>query len=95
MSSGFVTGGISNANDDGKHSPPRTQDSWERAEEAIKLAQWQQEEQSRGRDGEKSLYEILQANKGKPHPMCGSLSRNDQERIGTRVHAKLTGATEI
>lgn len=69
MSSGFVSGGVSNPEDDQKTTPETTQrDSWAKAEEAIKYARWQQEEkESRGRSGEeKSLYEILQANKGKP-----------------------------
>ena len=66
MSSGFVSGGVSNPEDDFKNDPDT--DSWAKAEEAIKLARWQQEDQeSKARGGEeKSLYEILQANKGKP-----------------------------
>jgi len=66
MSSGFVSGGVSSPEDDPKNDPDT--DSWSKAEEAIKLARWQQEEQgSQDRNGEeKSLYEILQANKGKP-----------------------------
>ncbi|KAF8459075.1 N-terminal domain of NEFA-interacting nuclear protein NIP30-domain-containing protein [Terfezia claveryi] len=64
MSSGFVSGGVSNP-DDFKNGP--NTDSWAKAEEAIKLARWQQEEQeSKARSGEeKSLYEVLQANKAR------------------------------
>ena len=70
MSSGFVSGGVSNPEDDHKtNSAPSERDPWTKAEEAIKTARWQQEERdSKLRSGEeKSLYEILQANKGKPH----------------------------
>ncbi|RPB28357.1 hypothetical protein L211DRAFT_778430 [Terfezia boudieri ATCC MYA-4762] len=65
MSSGFVSGGVSNPEDDFKNGP--NTDSWAKAEEAIKLARWQQEEQeSKARSGEeKSLYEVLQANKAR------------------------------
>jgi len=69
MSSGFVAGGDLNPEDVFQNdSNTASKDSWAKAEEAIKLARWQQEEQeSKARSGgEKSLYEILQANKGKP-----------------------------
>ncbi|KAF8474829.1 N-terminal domain of NEFA-interacting nuclear protein NIP30-domain-containing protein [Kalaharituber pfeilii] len=69
MSSGFVSGGVSSPEDDAKltsKSAP-TEEAWGKAEEAIKLARWQQEESaSKGRGPEeKSLYEILQANKAR------------------------------
>ena len=73
MSSGFVSGGVAYFSDDKSttvpSTTPRDEEKWAKAEEAVKLAKWQQEEKgAAGREAEeKSLYEILQANKGKPH----------------------------
>lgn len=66
MSSGFVPERLSDL--DEVTTAPTQEDPWDKAEETIKIARWQQEEdESRARDSEgKSLYEILQANKGKP-----------------------------
>ena len=66
MSSGFVPEGLSDLEEATVASTQ--EDSWAKAEEALKVARWQQEEDeslARGSEG-KSLYEILQANKGKP-----------------------------
>ena len=66
MSSGFVSERLSSP--DEATIAPTQDDPWAQAEETIKIARWQQEEdESRARESDgKSLYEILQANKGKP-----------------------------
>ncbi|KAI5808901.1 N-terminal domain of NEFA-interacting nuclear protein NIP30-domain-containing protein [Peziza echinospora] len=71
MSSGFVSGGVADFTDStsaaAPNATPREVDSWTKAEEAVKLARWQQEEKgSAGKEAEeKSLFEILQANKAR------------------------------
>lgn len=70
MSSGFISESLSNP-DEATIAPAQEEeeeDPWAKAEETIKIARWQQEEDeslAEGNEG-KSLFEILQANKGKP-----------------------------
>jgi hypothetical protein len=56
MSSGFVSGGTAD-------QPLERDDEWRKAQQEIEQRRRQKEEESR-QGGEKSLYEILQSNKG-------------------------------
>ena len=93
MSSGFVSGGVADFTDStssaAPNATPREEDSWTKAEEAVKLARWQQEEKgSAGKEAEeKSLFEILQANKGKPHynRLLASRAGREGEREGVNT----------
>ena len=68
MSSGFISESLSRPDEATTTAPAQEEDPWAKAEETIKIARWQQEEDeslAEGNEG-KSLFEILQANKGKP-----------------------------
>lgn len=56
MSSGFVSGGISD-------KPIQRDDEWLKAQEELEATRRRKEESSR-QEGGKTLYEVLQANKG-------------------------------
>jgi len=56
MSSGFVPGGTID-------QPVERDDDWRKAQQELEETRRRKEEQSRQEDG-KSLYEVLQANKG-------------------------------
>ena len=56
MSSGFISGGTAD-------QPVERDDEWRKAQQEIEERRRQKEEESRQSDG-KSLYEILQNNKG-------------------------------
>ena len=59
MSSGFVSGGTADA-------PVERDDEWLKAQQEIEANRRRTEEESR-QDGGKTLYEVLQANKGEYH----------------------------
>ena len=59
MSSGFVSGGTADA-------PVERDDAWVQAQQEIEANRRRKEEESR-QDGGKTLYEVLQANKGEYH----------------------------
>ena len=56
MSSGFVSGGTAD-------SPTKRDDEWVKAQQEIEASRRRKEEDGRQEDG-KTLYDILQANKG-------------------------------
>lgn len=56
MSSGFVSGGTN-------EQPIERDEEWLRAQQELEASRRLKEEQSRQQDG-KTLYEVLQANKG-------------------------------
>ena len=58
MSSGFVSGGTTD-------EPIERDDEWLKAQQELEATRRRREEESRQTDG-KSLYEILQQNKGTP-----------------------------
>lgn len=60
MSSGFVSGGTI-------EHPKERDDEWRRAQEELEEQRRLKEEQAKQNDG-KSLYEVLQANKGDTRP---------------------------
>ena len=57
MSSGFVSGGTS-------ENPIERDDEWLKAQQEIEATRRRKEEESR-QEGGKTLYEVLQSNKGK------------------------------
>lgn len=59
MSSGFVSGGTTDA-------PIERDDEWRKAQQEIEANRRRKEEESR-QDGGRTLYEVLQANKGESH----------------------------
>ena len=59
MASGFVSGGTADA-------PVERDDEWLKAQQEIEATRRRKEEESR-QDGGKTLYEVLQANKGEYH----------------------------
>ena len=59
MSSGFVSGGTADA-------PVERDDAWLQAQQEIEANRRRKEEEGR-QDGGKTLYEVLQANKGEYH----------------------------
>ena len=62
MSSGFVSGGTT-------EKPIERDDEWVQAQKEIEANRRRKEEESRQQDG-KTLYEVLQNNKGdKPPPL--------------------------
>ena len=56
MSSGFISGGTNDA-------PTERDDEWRKAQQDIEANRRRKEEESRHDNG-KTLYEVLQANKG-------------------------------
>ena len=56
MSSGFISGGTNDA-------PTERDDEWRKAQQEIEASRRRKEEESR-QDNGKTLYEVLQANKG-------------------------------
>lgn len=59
MSSGFISGGTTDA-------PIERDDEWLKAQQEIEANRRRKEEESR-QEGGKTLYDILQANKGDYH----------------------------
>ena len=60
MSSGFVSGGTTDA-------PIERDDEWLKAQQEIEANRRRKEEEGR-QEGGKTLYDILQGNKGDYHP---------------------------
>ena len=61
MSSGFVSGGTAD-------QPAERDDEWRKAQQELEEIR-RRKEQDRRQEGEKSLYEVLQANKGEYVPL--------------------------
>lgn len=64
MSSGFVSGGTIDA-------PNKRDDEWRAAQAELEAKRLEREDRDKQHDG-KSLYEVLQANKGDSFPRCGN-----------------------
>ena len=71
MSSGFVSGGTSD-------QPIERDDEWLKAHQELEATRRRKEEESR-QEGGKTLYEILQANKGKYNGNRASKLRRQQQ----------------
>ena len=73
MSSGFVSGGTAD-------KPTERDDEWLKAQQEIEATRRRKEEEGRQQGG-KSLYEVLQNNKGDyprllPHPRLAGVTAN-------------------
>ena len=64
MSSGFVSGGTAD-------EPIKRDDEWLKAQQELEATRRRKEEESR-QTGGKSLYEVLQQNKGKSVNLCNT-----------------------
>ena len=77
MSSGFVSGGTT-------EQPIERDQEWLRAQQELEASRRLKQEQSRQQDG-KTLYEVLQANKGncarQPHPTAAHYCHDCGNRV--------------
>jgi hypothetical protein len=67
MSSGFVSGGTID-------NPTERDDEWRHAQAELEEKRLAKEREGQQNDG-KSLFEVLQANKGDTHPFLSALQR--------------------